>query len=412
MLSRPVRFIHSGDFHLDQPLHGAAEVPDHLRELFRDAPFRAAERVFDAVLAQRAEFLVLAGNLLEAKSTGPRGTLFLVRQFERLQAAGVAVYWAGGQTDPPEDWPAEIPLPDNVRVFPSGRSELWTHSSDDAPPVRIVGQSQRRRKLRAADFAEAGAGPADGFSVAVAHAEADPAAVEPAAISYWALGGRSSRKTLPGKGRSAHYAGSPQGRSPKQAGPHGCTLVELVAGKKVQLSSVACDAARWHAERIEVAAGTTLADLESRLHERLQAVQAANAGVDLLVTWHVQGEGRALVDLRRGTRAADVLQGLRRQFGYSRPAAWSVALEIEPPPAALLSAGEQPTLRNEFLRVAAQFFEDDDEKLDFGKFLAPLQAGDEAEQLLEVSGPAARDRVLRQAAALGMELLSGEDASR
>ena len=48
-----------------------------------------------------------------------------------------------------------------------------------------------------------------------------------AGIDYWALGGRHDRSTLFSSPQMAHYAGSPQGRRPDEAGAHGCTLVQV-----------------------------------------------------------------------------------------------------------------------------------------------------------------------------------------
>ena len=56
----PFRFIHASDFHLERPPRGLTEVPDHLRAPFVDAPYRAAERVFDAAIKERVDFVVLA----------------------------------------------------------------------------------------------------------------------------------------------------------------------------------------------------------------------------------------------------------------------------------------------------------------------------------------------------------------
>ena len=100
MSNWPLRFIHAGDFHLQQPLAGLAEVPDHLRDVLLDAPYRAAERVFDAVLREEADFLVLAGDLVAPQQCSPRALSFLSEQFERLADRETAVYWAGGTVDP------------------------------------------------------------------------------------------------------------------------------------------------------------------------------------------------------------------------------------------------------------------------------------------------------------------------
>ncbi len=46
-------------------------------------------------------------------------------------------------------------------------------------------------------------------------------------MDYWALGGRAERTTLFNSPGIAHYPGTPQGRSPAEAGTHGCTLVNV-----------------------------------------------------------------------------------------------------------------------------------------------------------------------------------------
>ena len=125
----PFRFIHAADFHLHRPITGITEVPEHLRELLLEAAYRAAVRVFEAALTEESDFVLLAGDLLDPEATGPHGPLTLVEQFERLAERGIAVYWAGGQCDPPEVWPAVYHLPDNVHVLPAGRPVEILHES-------------------------------------------------------------------------------------------------------------------------------------------------------------------------------------------------------------------------------------------------------------------------------------------
>ncbi len=95
MSNRSFRFLHAGDFHLERPLMGVAEVPDHLRDLFLEAPYLAARRVFDAALAEDVRFVVLTGGICVPSAAGPRGPLFLAEQFVRLAERGIGVYSAG-----------------------------------------------------------------------------------------------------------------------------------------------------------------------------------------------------------------------------------------------------------------------------------------------------------------------------
>src|SRR5262245_8927628 len=112
----PFRFVQAADLHLEEPVQGLAEVPDQLRATPLDAPFIAAERIFDATLAESADFLVLSGDVISARHASPRGITFLLDQFERLAVREIAIYWAGGEEDSPEDWPAAAKLPPNVHL--------------------------------------------------------------------------------------------------------------------------------------------------------------------------------------------------------------------------------------------------------------------------------------------------------
>jgi len=42
MSSKPLRFVHASDLHLERPPTGIAQVPEHLRELFIECAYWAA----------------------------------------------------------------------------------------------------------------------------------------------------------------------------------------------------------------------------------------------------------------------------------------------------------------------------------------------------------------------------------
>jgi hypothetical protein len=407
MSTRPFRFIHASDFHLEQPLMGVAEVPDHLRELFLDAPYRAVSRLFEAVEAEDAQFVILSGDLLHSLAAGPRGTLFLLERFRRLAERGIDVYWAGGIADPPDVWPAALALPQNVHVFPQGRVEQLTIQRDGEPLAQLAGTSRDgERPLRPADFA---ADPAGLYSIAVAHGEIDAAALPTHGIHYWALGGRHDRSTLLGGPQTVHYCGSPQGRRPAENGIHGCTFVEVDAAGQTRTSLIDTDAIRWMSERITVDETTSREELELRLRDRLHALVEAAPAMDLLISWTVAGHGSLLGQLRKGALAAELLGWLRNDFGFASPAAWSVSLGVEMPETLPLEWYDQETIRGDFLRAIRQLQMNADEPLALDPYLAEAHlAGTLAAAAAVVDKPA-RNRVLREAAALGADLLSGEE---
>lgn len=411
MAQRPFRFVHASDLHLERPLHGLAEVPDHLRKAFLEAPFRAAERVFETALAEQAEFVVLAGDVLHAELAGPHGTLFLVEQFERLRQHGIAVYWAGGEVDPPEAWPSAVPLPANVHVFSSAHPEEHTHHHHGEALAHLIGVSrQRGRKLRAAHLAPAASGL---FSIAVVYGSPEREAMSNGPVSYWALGGRHRRDTPFESPRAAHHPGTPQGREPAETGPHGCTVVEVDADGRAHLRFVPTDVMRWRHERVTVDAETTKDDLARVLHERLQSLAASTTGIDLLVSWSITGQGRSLAALRHGALPGELLSSLQAASGHASPAAWSVALEVDPTAPLPEEWYEQNTLLGDYLRTVREIESPADSSdvppLDVRHYLSERQAAGELAEAVRLDDQHVRRRVLEQAAALGADLLWGEE---
>jgi len=409
MSNRSFRFVHASDLHLELPPIGIAEIPDHLRELFIESAYWAAERVFETALAEGAEFLVLAGDVFQPQRTGPRGPLFLAEQFGRLRERDIAVYWAGGQIDPPNAWPSAIALPENVHRFPQGQVKEFVHQRDGAPLARLLGTSRdRQRTVRARDFDP---DPGGLFSIAVVHGGADAAALRAREIHYWALGSRHNRSTLLNTSQVAHYPGSPQGRRLQENGTHGCTLVQVDEHRQARTSLVPTDVMRWLQERVVVSETTTRDDLQTQLHERMHTLVETCPAVDLLVSWTVAGDGPLIAQLRRGTLAVELVDALRIEYGFGPPASWSLSLEVEPSVALPPEWYEQETICGDFLRAVRRFQMNGTEPLGLEAYAPDEQLPHLLDSAVALGNPAARECVLREVALLGVDLLTGEEAS-
>jgi hypothetical protein len=407
MSNWPFRFVHASDFHLELPPGGVAEVPDHLRDLFLESTYWAAEKVFETARSEEADFLILSGDILDPTRTGPRGPLFLVEQFEKLAERKIPVYWAGGRVDPPSAWPSAVRLPENVHVFPTGRADELIHRRDETPRARLIGASRGRgRSIRAAHFDA----PNDGlFSIAVAHGSADAETLQGHGIDYWALGGRHTRQTLFSSPRAAHFPGSPQGRRPEESGPYGCALVEVDGERKSRITQVPTALMRWCSERLVVGPSDTRADLETMLHQQMQAVRQSIPETDLMITWTVGGSGPLIALLRKGNLAGELREALRAEHGSGPPAAWSVSLGAEPAEVLPPEWYEQQTIRGEFLRAIRHYQMNPSEAIDLEPYLSEGQLAGSLGAAVAISGPRTRDRVLAEAAMLGVDLLSGEE---
>ena len=406
MSQPPLRFVHAGDLHLERPLSGVAQVPDHLREAFLEAPYLAAEQVFETVLTEGADALVLSGDVVHLDRAGPRAIVFLTEQFRRLADHDIAVYWAGGQVDPNDAWPASAALPANVHRFPAGRVGNFEHMRDGKMVARIQGIS--RSPGQAVDDSGFHRDAKGAFSIGVAHGTAAAPGAEGDRMHYMALGGQHRRQTVDQSPGIAHYAGTPQGRSPDEVAAHGCTVVTVDESGHVKTTFVATDVVRWITETIELTAGADEGTLLSQMDQRVANLRDKHPDRDLLITWSITGRGELLNHLRPGGLGDGVLAQVRKQYGHQSPAAWSVAINCEEPLCVPAEWYDEETIRGDVLRQFRELESNDELGLELEEFFPEGLAGVSLEELARVSA-VDRGPLLLAASKLGMDLLGVDE---
>lgn len=402
-------FVQAADLHLEQPPYGLGEVPDDWRATLLDAPFQAAQRVFDIAIAEDADFLVLSGDVLHPLEAGPRALAFLLDQFQRLNKHEIAVYWAGGGVDSPDRWPAALPLPENVHVFSAGRVEEVTHCRDDRPLAIVAGISRGEREpIRASDFRFDSKGL---FTVAVAHGQCDAESLSSRPIHYWALGGRHQRKVIFSSPNTAIYGGTTQGRCPAETGAHGCTVVRVDQDRNVRTQLAPTDVLRWHEEQVTIADHASAEAIQRVLGERMLNLLVESADRSLLVSWKLRVADKSGLHARRTHLAERLQQWLRREYGGGEPAAWTTRVEVGPPSQVPAAAFEEDTILGDFLRAVREQQTDQEHLLNLKDCLPPGADADSLAELLTSVDADQRDEMLREAMWLGVDLLSGDEAA-
>ncbi len=367
-----------------------------------NAPYLAAQRVFDAAVAENVAFVVLTGNLLDLGSPEPRALQFLTERFAQLEKHGIAAYWAGAAIDDPRLWPQGLELPESVIRFSGGQVDEISHFVGDEAVATLLGRSRRSAKeIRAKDFAEEAD---DQLTIAAVAGRADPAKLAERSVDYWALGGESQRETLLSEPRAAHYPGTPQGRNPRHAGPHGCTLVECGFDGVQRLRFIACDAVRWHTERVILEPSMTTSQLEQSCAERVQQLRSQSPGQTMLVTWTLTGTA-ATTQLHDLNRTRDRLEDwLRQQFGSQAEPCWTVSVDVDQKTHLPESWYDEDSLLGDYLRVIRDIEQDSDIPLmDELSADHPLRESLIAE--MRMAGTNQRSDVLRRVAELGADLL-------
>jgi len=400
---QPLRFIHASDLHLERTIEGITECPAHWEQRMLDISRRTAERLFQKCIEEKIDFLVLSGNVLHAHLAPPSIFLFLIEQFERLKKAGIAVYWAGGEFDSPEDMPSAFPLPDNVFRFSSNSiQEFYFHSTegpDTLPIAKLVGMSrnQRNKRIRSSEFPVE---PGGLFTIAVANGEVEPETLTQRYIDYWAMGGSNRRHTFHGNPRKkgpdgkplpveniettntkrdkkdlppqpfvVHYPGATLARTPLDTGHYGATLVEVAlneSGRPIEepvLTHFSTSPIRWINDCVPLEATDDGGKLADELRQRLKNYRDAQKGDDLFINWLVDiPPGPLAQHLRRGGLTNDLLSELRAMYGQDEPMTWSVSISVLVPEQLSKSYYEQQTILGDFLR-SVKHFQDNPQEL-------------------------------------------------
>lgn len=408
MATESLRFVHSADLHLEQPPHGLPDVPEHLRELLIEAPFQAAARVFETAILEDVDFVVLSGDVLNPRSAGPRALSFLFEQFQLLREQKIHVYWAGGREDAPDAWPSEVPLPDNVHLFPKGELKEYTHRRHDEPLATILGMSSDGDGyVHAGDFRTE---PSNRYTVAVAHGDADSEGlVVHKQIDYWALGGWHQPKTLHPSAPVIQYAGSPQGRCPGEDGQHGCTLVQIDHGRKARLKFIPTEALRWRSELLPAEEATNRNELQRNLRARMQRIAAEAGSTAHLVSWRIAAEGPVAESIRRGDLGRELCEWLRTEFGRAKPALWTASLQLESNADLAADLYEEDTILGDFLRAVRKYEQDENLALNWHGYLPDLSGNPALASLLQPADRDLRYELLQASATLGLQLLGGEE---
>lgn len=75
-----MKFIHCADIHLDTPLQGLAQYPGAPVNEIRNATRRAFERVLSVAVSEKADFVIVAGDLYDTGLKSFESALFFNKQ--------------------------------------------------------------------------------------------------------------------------------------------------------------------------------------------------------------------------------------------------------------------------------------------------------------------------------------------
>ena len=283
MLSRPFRFLHAADLHLDSPFQELGRAAPWLRPVLQDASLRAFERLLDLAVDQSVDLVVWAGDVFDHGAPSLRAQLALRDGIARLGERGVPVFWAHGNHDPYNALAVDIGWPSNLTRFPAGRVAHATVLDREDPSrtlCEIYGVSYPDARVSESYVEEFERDDQAPWAMAVLHGNiggqpghdnyaparlADLAARD---FDYWALGHIHHRAIL-SQDPWVVYPGNLQGRHPREDGPKGAMVGAVDEDGAVQLAFHPLAPIAWRTLTLDVTGEVYVDRVEERLAEAL-----------------------------------------------------------------------------------------------------------------------------------------------
>lgn len=243
------RFIHMADVHLDTPFSGRDKS---IRKMLRELQRQSFKSVVDMAVQQGVDAVLIAGDLFDNDTLSFATEKFLLGEMERLNDAGIDVFYAPGNHDP---WGSiyrlgEINWPLNVHVFKGSRPEVCTLYDDHGRARAVIAgaghECKREGRNIASTFPKASGevpyiglfhGFVTGKYETAGYDRYAPCSMEDLTDKgyvYWALGHIHVRAELKSDEPVIIYPGNVMGRNFSEEGLKGVYCVEIDDNRKVK----------------------------------------------------------------------------------------------------------------------------------------------------------------------------------
>lgn len=334
-----LRFVHAADLHLDSPFKGLrATAPEQVADTLYDATFRAYENIVDLCIGERADALLIAGDVYDGADRSLRAQRKFVDGLERLHAAGIRSFVCHGNHDPLDGWEAGLAYPPGCHRF-GPEFEAAPVFPDDPGRAVIHGVSYPRRDVTENLVSRLGRVDTGPFSIGLLHANVDnhpghdpyaPCSLDDllrTGVNYWALGHVHTRKVLHEQGPAVIYPGNPQGRNPNETGARGAYLVNAHNDGNVDSEFRAADCVRWERSAVDIGPLETEQALLEALDKSMEGLLDDAGGRPVIARITLEGRG----ELNRFLGRQDAVDHLAEQINESwtgrTPFAWCERIE-------------------------------------------------------------------------------------
>lgn len=330
----PFRFIHAADLHIDSPFKGLMAVDDAVAERLRDATYAAFQNLIRLCKAERADFLVVAGDVYDGADRSPRAQIRFHQGLSELAEEGIESFVVHGNHDPLDGRLSSLTWPDEVHIF--GGVVSWATAKRHGEPLAdIQGVSYPSRVVTenlALNFSKPRS--RDLFNIGLLHCNVGgieghdnyaPCTVDDligVGLDYWALGHVHARQTLLDNGSTILYPGNIQGRDPGESGARGCMIVDVGPDGSAAPRFQALDVVRWESRDVPIADVAGIDSLHERIAEVLDGIRSEAEGRDIVCRLTLTGRDPMHTELARADATGSLTEELRSGARSSSPWIW------------------------------------------------------------------------------------------
>jgi DNA repair exonuclease SbcCD nuclease subunit len=285
--------------------------PD-LAKLIGNASRQVFVRIVDLCLDERADALLLAGDLYDGDQTSMKTARFLSDQLRRLDTAGVRVFIIRGNHDALSKITKELVLPDSVTVFGGRADAIELSRGRGARPIWVHGLSFARPQAPESLLGKYKPPVEGAINIGLMHTSLDGALghdvyapcstahLAGSGFRYWALGHIHKRSTTEGA-CAIVMPGIPQGRDVGESGPKSVTLVDVLDDGSLSLDERIVSMAQFERVTVDVSGLTEWRDLAMRIESALGEASDRSKSDHLVARVSVFGATPLAWTIRRDT---------------------------------------------------------------------------------------------------------------
>ncbi|MBF0548084.1 MAG: DNA repair exonuclease [Candidatus Riflebacteria bacterium] len=292
------KFIHAADIHLDSPLRGLSRYETAPEESIRGACRRAFSNLVDLAISEKAEFVLLAGDLYDGDWRDYNTGIFLNQQIGRLNRNKILVYAIAGNHDALNPMTQKWIKPENLKIFSSENSETFKLPNLNTAIHGKSFESSNSSLNLANTFPEAERGM---FNVGLLHTSLtgreghDPYA--PCTITdlclkryqYWALG-HIHKQEVVSEDPWIIFPGCIQGRHIRETGPKGCILVKVENNSVSSVEKRPLDVFRWDNCIVDISDDANEQEIFKHIQDSIEKKLASSEGRHLAIRVRIEGK--------------------------------------------------------------------------------------------------------------------------